>query len=65
MWLADVTLDDNQMSWVGSLSNLGALFGALTGGILMDRFGRRSILMAMSLPYFIAWMLIAFAVNPG
>uniref|UniRef100_A0A0P5PFR2 Putative Solute carrier family 2, facilitated glucose transporter member n=1 Tax=Daphnia magna TaxID=35525 RepID=A0A0P5PFR2_9CRUS len=65
MWLADVTLDDNQMSWVGSLSNLGALFGALTGGILMDRFGRRSILMAMSLPYFIAWMLIAFAVNPA
>lgn len=65
IWIAHIYLDDNQMSWVGSLPNLGALFGALSGGILMDKFGRRLILMIISVPYLVAWLLIAAAVNPG
>ncbi len=51
------------MSWVGSLTNLGALIGALCAGFLMDKFGRRFILMAMALPYLLAWLLIAAAVD--
>lgn len=65
VWIAYISLDDNQMSWVGSLPNLGALVGALIGGLLMDKFGRRCILMSISVPYLVAWLLIAAAANPG
>ena len=60
-----INLDDNEMSWVGSLTNLGALVGALSAGFFMDKFGRRFILMTMSLPYLLAWLQIAAAINPG
>lgn len=53
------------MSWVSSLINLGALFGALSGGFLMDNFGRKFILTVTSIPYLLAWILIAAAVNPS
>ena len=45
--------------------NVGALFGAITGGFLMDNFGRRFVLMAMSAPYVIGWLLISLAVHPS
>lgn len=60
-----VKLNDAEMSWVGSLVNVGALVGSLSGGLLMDYFGRRNTLMAISAPlYLIGWLLIALAINP-
>lgn len=61
MW--NIRLDDDQMSWVGSLLNIGALFGALCGGFLMDTFGRRFILMTMTSPYIIGWLMISLAID--
>ena len=58
-------LDDTEMSIVGSFINLGALLGALTGGFLMDRFGRKLVLIFLSLPFVIGWLLIAVAVHPS
>ncbi len=31
----------------------------------MDRFGRRFILMTMSTPYIIGWLMISLAVHPS
>ena len=59
-----INLDDDQMSWVGSLINIGASAGAICGGYLMDRFGRVFILMAVSVPYFTGWLFIFLAVDP-
>lgn len=53
------------MSLVGSFVNLGALLGALTGGFLMDRFGRKMVLIVVSLPSVIGWLLIVLAVDPS
>ncbi len=61
-WYMD--LNDDQMSWVGSLINIGASVGAICGGYLMDRFGRAFILKAVSVPYFIGWLFIILAVDP-
>ena len=58
-------LDNTQMALVGSFVNLGALFGALMGGFLMDRFGRKLVLIVMSLPFVIGWLLIILAVDPS
>ena len=47
-------------SWVASLSLLGAFFGGIPGGFAM-RFGRKSILKVVALPFALCWMLTAFA----
>ncbi|XP_046650285.1 solute carrier family 2, facilitated glucose transporter member 8-like [Daphnia pulicaria] len=60
-----IKLDDTEMSLVGSFVNLGALLGALTGGFLMDTFGRKMVLIFLSLPFVLGWLLIAVAVHPS
>lgn len=60
-----MNLDNTQMAIVGSFVNLGALLGALTGGFLMDRFGRKLVLITMSLPFITGWLLIIVAVHPS
>ncbi|KAI9554058.1 hypothetical protein GHT06_019330 [Daphnia sinensis] len=56
-------LDEDQMSWVGSLINVGAVVGCLCGGFLMDRFGRKVILAAVFLFYTAGWLLITLGVH--
>jgi MFS family permease len=53
------------MAWVGSLINAGALFGALIGGLLMDKFGRKTVLIFLSVPYVLGWLLLILAVDPS
>lgn len=60
-----IYMNDDQMSWVGSLINIGALIGAVSGGFLIDRFGRVFVLVAVSAPYLAGWILIALAINPS
>lgn len=60
-----VKLDNTEMAMVGSFVNLGALLGALSGGFLMDRFGRKLVLISLSLPFVVGWLLIIVAVDPS
>ena len=59
------SLDDHQMSWVGSLVNLGALCGALMAGYLMNWIGRKGVLMVTTLPASLGWIIITLAMNPS
>lgn len=56
-------LDEDQMSWVGSLINVGAVVGCLCGGFLMDSFGRKAILAVVFLLYTAGWLLITLGVH--
>ena len=56
-------LDDNGVSWFGSLALLGAAFGGLICHFTMDRFGRKVTLLLSGVPYTIGWLLIVTAVN--
>ena len=58
-------LDEDQMSWVGSLINVGAVVGCLCGGYLMDKFGRKIILAVVFLLYIVGYLLITLAVDPS
>lgn len=85
----DISVSDQQASWVASLSLLGifiviisiinllvlftwifdiytffkgALFGGVMGGIAM-RYGRRKVLLVMSLPFSLSWILTVFATS--
>lgn len=49
-----------QASWVASLSLLGALFGAIFGGLAM-KFGRKKVLVITSIPFSASWLVTVFA----
>ena len=53
-------INQDQGSWVASLSLLGAFFGGIPGGFAM-RFGRQRVILAVSLPFSLFWMLTVFA----
>ncbi|EAA15072.4 AGAP009274-PA [Anopheles gambiae str. PEST] len=54
------SVNDQQVSWIASLSLLGALFGGMFGGLAMQ-YGRKRVLTLMSLPFSISWLLTMFA----
>ena len=58
-----VELSDEEISWVGSLFNLGAFFGCMAGGMLMDRFGRKTTMLMTAVPNIVAWLIAALSVD--
>lgn len=50
-----------EASWIGSLVAVGAIAGALPAGYLADRFGRKPILLALTAPFLLSWILITVA----
>lgn len=42
---------------------LAALIGGISGGFLIDAFGRRKTIMGIAVPFFVGWILIATASN--
>ena len=44
---------------------LPCFFFYRAGAFLMDKFGRRVVLMAITAPFTIGWLLITLAINPG
>ncbi|XP_069674212.1 facilitated trehalose transporter Tret1-like isoform X1 [Periplaneta americana] len=54
-------ISDDEASWIGSLAPLGALFGALPSGYLAGRFGRRFLLLLLTVPLSLGWITIILA----
>lgn len=48
-------------SWIASLSQLGAVFGCLFGGLILVKRGRKFALIFASIPFATAWIVAAFA----
>ena len=61
IWL--ILLNQDQMSWISSLLNIGALIGSLFGGLLIDWMGRRGTLIAQVPLFIIGWILITLTVH--
>ncbi|KAF0297007.1 Facilitated trehalose transporter Tret1 [Amphibalanus amphitrite] len=58
---SSLALDSKQVSLIGSMMPLGALFGGLACGPTMDRFGRRTAMVLINLPAMLGWLLITYA----
>ena len=56
---------DSQVSLLGSMMPLGALFGSLACGWFMERFGRRTTMLLVGLTMVIGWLFVMYAGNFG
>jgi MFS family permease len=52
---------DDEASWIGSLAPLGALAGAIPAGYLAKVIGRRRLLLLLTVPMLLGWMIIIIA----
>jgi len=52
---------DDEASWIGSLVPLGALAGAIPAGYLANLIGRRRLLLLLTVPMLLGWMIIIIA----
>ncbi|KAF0301002.1 Facilitated trehalose transporter Tret1 [Amphibalanus amphitrite] len=62
---SQLQLDDPQVALIGSMMPLGALFGGLACGWCMERLGRRTTMLLVSVPNVLGWLLITYAASFG
>ncbi|KAK5644663.1 hypothetical protein RI129_005963 [Pyrocoelia pectoralis] len=54
-------LTASQQSWLGSLLPLGAVFGPVIAGLIVDRIGRKKSLLISALPFIVAFIIAIFS----
>ncbi|XP_046406804.1 uncharacterized protein LOC124171638 [Ischnura elegans] len=61
----EITYNDDQASWHGSLALTSILLGSLVASAVQPRFGRRTVLNVANIFLVIAWSLTSVALQPA
>ncbi|XP_039760459.1 facilitated trehalose transporter Tret1 isoform X2 [Pararge aegeria] len=57
------TPSTDEIAWMGSVLNFGAIIGPFIGGFAASTIGRKWGLMSSTIPLFVGWILVAAASN--
>lgn len=57
---ADFEVDMNQLSWIVAMMDLGNVASPLITGYLMDRLGRKAVMVALGPLFVITWLLALY-----
>ncbi|XP_017771113.1 PREDICTED: facilitated trehalose transporter Tret1-like [Nicrophorus vespilloides] len=60
---SQLTLTDEEGSWVAVMPLIGAVVGAISAGSLLDKIGRKKTILLTGVPYIVSWVIIAFCKN--
>jgi len=58
-----IKIDEEQASWIASLSSIATPFGCILSGYLMDLIGRKRTLIITEIPLILGWILISTSTN--
>jgi len=61
--LQEIPITSTQFNFIASLMPAGALIGGLSGGLLMDKVGRKGSMMGISVFFALSYLLLACAKN--
>lgn len=56
-----VTVTKEEGSWIASVISVGSIVGQIINLILVDRVGRKPMLIAATVPFILAWILVIVA----
>ncbi len=54
-------MTEQAASWIGSLMPMAALAGGVTGGPLLEAIGRKRTILATSIPFILASLIVTYA----
>lgn len=57
------SLSQTQFDWVASIITLGAAISCLPVGFLMKKFGRKTTMLGLVVPFMVGWLMVIFAKN--
>ncbi|RZF41696.1 hypothetical protein LSTR_LSTR011631 [Laodelphax striatellus] len=58
-----LTLNENDASWLGNMVFLTQPLGACGSGFLQDRFGRKKCMMGATIPQIIGWIILYYSTS--
>lgn len=56
-----IPITRDQGSWIVSLMGVGGILAPIPAGYLVNKYGRKKLLLFTALPFILAWLLIIFA----